>query len=133
MVPATSGILPDSLVKRRCTTEPGDLKALVASRASSRRQHAGGSEQNARAPQMFDLRTVTYSSFAPNARSRNATVRDAVSEADRHLEIPTQTQMHGSRRPEALRHRAFDAPRGNARRQIRHVPARSIKRPMAKR
>src|SRR6266566_1900677 len=113
-----SGMLPDSLVKQRCTTDLGDSKALVASRASSRRQHAGGSEQNARAPLMFDLRTVTYSSSAPNARFRNATVRDAASEADRHLEIPTQTQRHGSRRLGALHHRAFDVPHGNALQQI---------------
>src|SRR5436309_8633435 len=98
MLPAMSGMLPDRLVKQRCTTDPRDLKAAVA----SSRQHAGGSEQNARAPLGFDLRTVIYSSFALNAPFRNATVRDAVSEADRHLEIPTQTQLHGSRRLGAL-------------------------------
>src|SRR5512132_1669015 len=124
MMPATSGMLPDRLVTQLCTTNSRYPKSLAASRVSSRRQHAGGSEQNARAPLMFDLLAVTYSSFAPNARSRNAIVRDAVSGADRRLEIPTQTQLRGSRRLVALRHRAFDAPRGNVLRQIRRVPAR---------
>src|SRR4029077_6388039 len=53
---------------------------------------------------------VICNSFAPNARSRNATVRDAVSKAGRRLEIPTQIQLHSSRRPGELRHQAFDAP-----------------------
>src|SRR4030095_11280069 len=67
---------------------------------------------------------LIYSCAALNAPFRNATVRDAVSEADRRLEIPMRTQLHDSRRFGALRHRAFDVPRGNARRQIRLAPAR---------
>src|SRR6266508_1343687 len=64
------------------------------------------------------------SSFAPNAPFRNATVLDEVSEDDRRLEIPTQTQLQGSRRLGGLRHRAFGVPRGNVLRQIRRAPAR---------
>src|SRR4029077_10173767 len=67
---------------------------------------------------------IIYSSVAPSAPFRNATVRDVTSEADHLLEIPTQTLLHGSRRLGALRHQAFDAPRGNAHRQIHRAPVR---------
>src|SRR5262245_18966414 len=67
---------------------------------------------------------LIYSSFAPSAPFRNATVRDVISEADRPLEIPTRTRLHGSHRRGVLRHRAFGVPRENVLRQIRRAVAR---------
>src|SRR6185369_630035 len=71
-----------------------------------------------------DRKLIIYSSFAPSAPFRNATVRDAISGVDHRLQIPTRTRLHGSRRLGALRHPAFDVPRGNVLPQIRRAPAR---------
>ena len=49
MLPALSGILPDS--SSRATRDT--LNFVAVSRPENRRQHAGSSEQNARAPQSF--------------------------------------------------------------------------------
>ena len=45
ILPAVSGILPDRLQREALRTSQAFVAAL-----KSRRQHAGGSEQNARAP-----------------------------------------------------------------------------------
>jgi hypothetical protein len=62
MLPAVSGMLPDSF-SAVCQQRLRRIAALV--RVASRRQHAGGSEQNARAPLSLDASEVLSRSLAP--------------------------------------------------------------------
>src|SRR5215216_7053406 len=63
MLPALSGILPDSSDKLSATTRCALAKRLNIRFAESRRRHADSSEQNARAPHRRHAHPAHSSSF----------------------------------------------------------------------
>src|SRR3954447_4962875 len=102
----------------------GCSNILQVTCTSSRRQHAGGSEQNARAPRIIEVCIVIYSFFALNAPCRSAAVRDTALAVALRLEIPRRIPLCGGHRPAVLRHRRFGVPHENVPRRIRRARAR---------